>query len=519
MNVRTRVTLVVLLAAVATAVPSAYAATTIPVNCTVDPGALGSALAAATDGDTLAIQGICMGTFEISHSLTLAGGGGATLDGQGAGTVVTVDPGKTVALSDLTITAGNLTVTANSGAAGIQNEGTLTLMNTVVRGNAATVPQFRNGVGGILNFHAASLTLVNSTVSGNSATATDSFNTTVGGIFNACCGSSVTLTNSTVSGNSASSPTGAYAGILNSAAGDVVTLTNSTVSGNSATASGGPAAFSIAVGGVSNSGGTLTLTSSTLSGNSVSVPNGGFLPPVGGVSDFFGGSLTISNSLIALQSGGPNCYGPSSDAGYNLDDGTSCAFSSVNHSFSSTNPMLDSAGLKDNGGPTQTIALLPGSPAIDAIPPGVNGCGTTITADQRGVSRPDGPGCDIGAFEFVLQTLTVAIDIKPGDVPNTINFGSNGVIPVAILSTPSFNAPSQVDTTSLAFGRTGNEASLAACSPPQDVNGDGLPDVLCRFTTQETGFQPGDTQGVLTGKMLDGTPIRGTDSVVIVPPA
>ncbi len=422
-RVVSRLGLIVLLALAAITglggVKPAYAAATIPVNCTADPSALGSALATAADGDTLAIQGTCKGTFEISHSLTLAGNGGATLDGQGAGTVLTVDPGETVALSDLTISGGSITVTADVAGAGIQNSGALTLMNSIVRGNTATV-QSHNGVGGILNFHAASLTLVNSTVSGNSASAPALFSTAVGGIFNACCGDRLTLTNSTVSGNSASAPSDAFGGILNSGP-EILALTNTTVSGNSASAPGGAGAFASAVGGISNSGGTLTLTSSTLSGNSVSEPNGGFLPPVGGVSDFFGGTLMIANSLIALQSGGPNCFGPSSDNGYNLDDGTSCGFSTANHSLSNTDPLLDPAGLQNNGGPTQTIALLPGSPATDAIPPGVNGCGTTITTDQRGVTRPQGAGCDIGAFEVVPPGADLSIT-KSG-APNPVVSG------------------------------------------------------------------------------------------------
>jgi uncharacterized repeat protein (TIGR01451 family) len=410
----------VITAGLVTAKP-AHAASTITVDCTPDSSALAGALVSASDGDTLAIQGTCKGVFEIAHSLTFAGNGGATLDGQGAGTVLTIDAGTTVAVNNLAITGGHTDTANNSAAGGIQNFGTLTLTNSTVYGNTATVPQFRNGVGGIFN-QGGSLTLVNSAVRGNSASATEPFDTAVGGIMNACfCASSVTLMNSTVSGNRGSSPSDAFGGILNSAPGSVLTLTNSTVSGNSASAPGGPTAFSAAVGGISNSGGTLTLTSSTISHNSVSEPNGGFTPPVAGVSDFFGGTLTIANSLIALQSGGPNCYGPNSDAGYNLDDGTSCGFSAVNHSLSSTDPLLDPAGLKDNGGATQTVALEPGSPAIDAIPSGVNGCGTTIMTDQRGVGRPQGAGCDIGAFEFVPPGADLSIT-KSGS-PNPVVSG------------------------------------------------------------------------------------------------
>jgi uncharacterized repeat protein (TIGR01451 family) len=397
----------VITAGLGTAKP-AHAASTIPVDCTTDSSALTGALMSATDGDTLAIQGTCKGAFEIAHSLTLAGNDGATLDGQGAGTVLTIDAGTTVAVNNLGITGGHTDTANNSAAGGIQNNATLTLTNSTVYGNTATVPQFRNGVGGILNQQGGSLTLVNSSVRVNSASATAPFDTAVGGIMNLCCGSRVTLTNSTVSGNSGSSPSDVFGGILNSAPSSVLTLTNSTVSRNSASAPGGPTAFSAAVGGISNSGGTLTLTSSTISHNSVSEPNGGFTPPVAGVSDF-GGTLTIANSLIALQSGGPNCYGPNSDAGYNLDDGTSCGFSAVDHSLSSTDPLLDPAGLKDNGGATQTIALVLGSPAIDAIPSGINGCGTTIMTDQRGVSRPQGTACDIGAFEFVPPGADLSI--------------------------------------------------------------------------------------------------------------
>ena len=124
---------------------------------------------------------------------------------------------------------------------------------------------------------------------------------------------------------------------------------------------------------------------------------------------------------------------------------------------------------------------------------------------------------DAGAAGKCLAT-TVTIDIHPGSLPNSINPKSKGTIPVAILSTASFDAPNQVDRGSLTFGRTGSEASLAFCSPgAADVNGDARLDLICHFKTQLTGFRAGDTQGVLKGSALGGTPITGTDSVRIVP--
>lgn len=120
----------------------------------------------------------------------------------------------------------------------------------------------------------------------------------------------------------------------------------------------------------------------------------------------------------------------------------------------------------------------------------------------------------------VLQqvVLQIAIDIKPGDNPPSINPRSQGTTPVAILSAPTFNAPLQVDQRSLTFGRTGNEQSLAFCNAGgEDVNGDGLLDLVCHFRTQLTGFQAGDTVGVLKGQNVDHIHITGMDSVRIVP--
>jgi hypothetical protein len=115
--------------------------------------------------------------------------------------------------------------------------------------------------------------------------------------------------------------------------------------------------------------------------------------------------------------------------------------------------------------------------------------------------------------------IPVDISIEPGATPPVpINAGSHGKIPVAIISTPTFNAVTDVDPSSLTFGRTGKEESLAFCNTGgEDVDGDGLPDLVCHFETQSTGFQSGDTLGVLMGKTTQGATLIGQEAIVIVP--
>lgn len=111
----------------------------------------------------------------------------------------------------------------------------------------------------------------------------------------------------------------------------------------------------------------------------------------------------------------------------------------------------------------------------------------------------------------------VSIEIKPGDTNPAINSKSNGKIPVAILASPTFNPVTQVDRTSLTFGHSGTENSFAFCNPNgEDVNGDGLPDLVCHFNTPACDFVVGDVQAILTGRTLTGTPIIGTAPITVV---
>jgi len=147
--------------------------------------------------------------------------------------------------------------------------------------------------------------------------------------------------------------------------------------------------------------------------------------------------------------------------------------------------------------------------------------GGTASSDFPTVDaqQPTFGGNSSDAFVAKLdETTAVAIDIRPGDSPNDVNPKSKGKIAVAILSGSSFDAPAVVNRSSLTFGRTGDEVSWESCDARAvDVNGDGLPDLVCHFSTAMTALQPGDTGAVLKGETLDGLPILGKDAVTVVP--
>ncbi len=275
-----------------------------------------------------------------------------------------------------TMTMTNSTVSNNYGqtGGGIWSPGTVAISSSTIRENTS----FYYGAG-ITN--GAILTLTDSTVNGNS---TGGYRG--GGIVN--LGGHATLTNSTVSGNN-SDGQGA-GGILNWAG--ALTLINSTVSGNTGNGYGG---------GISQVYyGTLTLANSTVSGNrDIGGAAGGILND--------SGTTRLKNTIIANNSPG-DCGGVITTLGHNIASDASCVGLTGSGDLNSTNPLL--GPLANNGGPTQTHAQLPGSPAIDAVPLAnlTDANGFPIVADQRGVARPQGAAGDIGAVELILNQPPVA---------------------------------------------------------------------------------------------------------------
>ncbi len=259
-------------------------------------------------------------------------------------------------------TFSNNSASINGGGIFITYTATSNITGSTFSGNSAS--QYGGGI-----WNNVPLTITDSTFSGNSATFYG------GGVYNTSPGM-LSIANSTFSSNSSTLGGG---GIMNDLTGMLI-ITNNTIVGNFASIFGG------AGGGIYNSAGTVTMTNSTISANYASSGGGIF---------HVSGSSSLRNTIVANSSVGGNCTGSIANDGNNIDSGTTCGWGSSNGSKSSADPKL--APLANNGGATQTMALLPGSPAIDGVTFNApNGCPTT---DQRGAHRPIGPRCDIGAYE------------------------------------------------------------------------------------------------------------------------
>jgi hypothetical protein len=378
-------------------------ATTITVSNTNDNGAgsLRQALADANDGDTIdatSISGVIMlttGELLVDKSVTINGAGAEVLAVDGDATSRVFQTTSGVTISNLTIRNGRDDVRGGGILAG---EGaTSTITNCAISGNLAGGIQGQGG--GI--FNGGTLTIVNSTVSGNTAGAAGGVSADGGGIFN---GGTLTIVNNTISGNMAISKAGAGAGIFNNGTATIVnstvsdntaitgagihnagalttvTITNSTLSGNAA----------VAYGGACFNQGTLQIANSTLSDNSANI-GGGVLTQ---------GMLQIGNTILKRGDSGENIHSFGelivTSLGYNLSSDDAAGALTGPGDQINTDPVL--GPLQDNGGPTFTHALLPGSPAINAGDPSFT---PPPFFDQRGpgFDRVVNSRIDKGSFE------------------------------------------------------------------------------------------------------------------------
>ena len=286
-----------------------------------------------------------------------------------------------------TLQLRNCTITGNTAAdmgGGIHNKGIMTVLQSTISGNSAATDRG----GGVSNFNKA--TIVLSTIAGNQATRSG------GGVEN---GGSLTLTHSALTGNSAQSGGGIHnVGKLD--------MTDATIAGNTARQHGGGIANDYSSDALK---GTLKLNGVTIASNTAGADLAG-APAGGGIANHKPATTTIANSLIAgnHDAGGkaPDCLGKLLSAGYDLIQAADgCKVRGIDTgTIIGKDPKL--APLANNGGPTQTMALLAGSPAIDAGNPAKpgSGKGACEITDQRGTPRGvNGAGkavCDIGAFEY-----------------------------------------------------------------------------------------------------------------------
>ena len=340
--------------------------------------------------------------------------------------------------------------------------------------------------GGISTYPGGIVAVSDSTFSGNIAI-------TGGAIFSNCSPyepSFLSVTRSTFTNNVATQWGGGAIGTCSEAV-----VSNSTFYGNSAAEESYDS-----VGGAIANAGPLTVINSTFWGNS------GY--GAGGIynNDYNeNATVLLQNSIVANSTLGANCYGDITDGGGNLSyPDMSCGGINVD-------PLLGE--LQDNGGPTLTMAPGPGSPGIEAAVDAICAADPVDNLDQRGVVRPQGTHCDIGAVEQAPYTLVLSrpIDIKPDSDVNSMNPSARGTLPVAILTNDDFDA-SEVDPQTVAFGPSGASTSHER-EHVTDVDGDGDADLLLHFRIPDTGLACGAEYAWLTGRTYAGEAFQGVDVI------
>lgn len=122
---------------------------------------------------------------------------------------------------------------------------------------------------------------------------------------------------------------------------------------------------------------------------------------------------------------------------------------------------------------------------------------------------------DLSYGHAMPEVLQVGLDIKPGSEVSPVNPSSRGLIPVAILASETFDV-AEVDVTTLAFGPGSAIPKHRKGGHLEDVDGDGLADLVSHYPIEEAGLAFGQVESCVTGELLDGTPIEGCDSIATV---
>jgi len=390
---------------------------------------------------------LTMGEISITDELTIQGPGAnlLTVDAQENSRIFNIDDGDNSDEIDVEISGLSLTNGREDDGGAIFNEEDLTIINCKLFENSAASSMGSIPSGGAIRTRFGVVIIVNSMFSDNSAE--------VGGAIINTQEGAVAILRSTFNNNFAQMGAG---GLFNGPE-STINISNSTFYGNEAVFPGG--------GAIINSG-FMMVDSSTFLHNNGNL--GGGAISINIVPDSTVPDTRVRNTIIA-ENNNSNCFGTVTDEGYNIEDTDTCGFSLP--SLVNTPPLLDPAGLQDNGGLTLTIALQATSPAIDRIPAGMNNCrmsSTTpppfprgvISTDQRGFVRPvDGNGdeveaCDVGAYEYMsfADTDFDGLEDNEDNCPDNYN-------------------PDQTDTDSDGLG---DVCDACPNDPDNDVDGDGL---------------------------------------------